>query len=181
MVFTTIVQLSLGGVLLLAGGRKLLGVPAATATVTRHGYPVWGARVVGVVELTGASAVVAGLWQPWLAIGGSLLIAAVMLGAIHAHLVRSGEPLVRALPALLILTLAAATLIWNAPGLDTLGSGSGGLMAALGGMDGQSTGALAAMQGRSTPTSGGPPEATCSSPRTEVAHVARSASTVDPF
>ena len=121
--FMTIVQLSLGGLLLLTGGTKLLGIPAATATVTRHGYPRWMARVVGALELAGAGAVVAGLWQPLLAVAGGGLIVAVMLGAIHAHLVRSGEPLVRALPAVLVLTLAAAMLIWNASSLGLPRSG----------------------------------------------------------
>ena len=117
MVFMMIMQMSIGGMLLLAGGTKVLGIPAATTTVTRHGYAKWVARVVGALEVAGGIGIVAGSWQPLLAIVGSVLIVAVMLGAIHAHLVRSGEPLVRALPAVLVLTLAAATLIGNASSL----------------------------------------------------------------
>ncbi len=116
MLFISMLQWSLVVPLLFIGGSKLIGVGAATRTVTRHGYPAWFARVVGALEVIGAIGVAVGFWQPVLRTAGSVLIAAVMLGAIHAHLVRSGEPLARTIPAAMLLTLACAALIWDGLG-----------------------------------------------------------------
>ena len=181
MVFMTIVQLSLGGLLLPAGAAKLLGISGATTMVTRHGYPMWMARVVGALEVAGAIGLVAGWWQPLLAIAGSVLIVAVMLSAIHAHLVRSGEPLVRAIPALLVLTLAAATLIWNAPNLGALRSSGGGRasvdrLAETVQRNGVAPRVSFVPIGAQHRPRGGPRKDPCSSPRTGFAPTARYAS-----
>ena len=111
MLFLTLLHASLALPMLLAGGAKLLGRAAATRYVTRHGYSARFARLVGTLELAGAAGIAAGVWHPALAAGGGAVIATLMLGALHAHLVRSHEPLPRAAPAATVLALACAVLI----------------------------------------------------------------------
>ncbi|UHC19700.1 DoxX family protein [Methylobacterium currus] len=100
-----------GGLLLLglltavfvtAAGMKFAALPFEVAVFARFGYPLWFMYAVGAAQLLGAAL----LWGRGTVAHGALLLAAVMVGAAFSHL-RAGDPVVMALPALLLLGLLA--------------------------------------------------------------------------
>ena len=99
-----IVQVALAGMFLLAGGSKLLGVPAMVALFDAIGIGQWFRYVTGLIEV--GSAIV--LLVPSFAVFGALALVPTMVGAIVTHLfIVGGSP---AMPA--ILLLGSAAVVW---------------------------------------------------------------------
>ncbi|GJD63088.1 DoxX family protein [Methylobacterium frigidaeris] len=92
----------LTAVFVTAAGMKFLAVPFEVAGFARFGYPLWFMYAVGAAQLLGAVL----LWGRGTVAYGALLIAAVMIGAAFSHL-RAGDPVVMAVPALVLLGASA--------------------------------------------------------------------------
>lgn len=91
---------------LAAGGSKLVAAPAMVVMFAAIGVGQWLRLLTGTLEVAGAI----GLLLPRVTIYAALLLMAVMVGAIVAHLtILGGSPL----PAIVLLVLSAA-LAWLA-------------------------------------------------------------------
>lgn len=89
-----------------AGGVKLGGIESQIEEFQRYGYPQWFRLVTGSIELLAGVVLVAGLFvTPVLALGGSLLVVATMVGAVVTH-VRMGDPATDIAPSMILLMLA---------------------------------------------------------------------------
>lgn len=90
-----------------AGVQKLAGAKDQKDLFKRSGYPMWFMYLTGILELTGAVGMFAGVFAPvWGALAG-LLLAAVMIGAVSSHL-RAGDPVGNLAPPSVLLILALA-------------------------------------------------------------------------
>ena len=99
------VQLAVAAMFLLAGGSKLLGVPAMVALFDAIGIGQWFRYVTGLIEVSSAMA----LLVPSFAVFGALALVATMVGAIVSHLfIVGGSP---AVPAMLLL--GSAAVVWT--------------------------------------------------------------------
>ncbi|TNC13501.1 DoxX family protein [Methylobacterium terricola] len=92
----------LTAIFLVAAGMKLAAVPFEVEGFARFGYPLWFMYAVGAAQALGAGL----LWRRGTAAHGALLLAAIMVGAVASHL-RAGDAVAMALPALVLLGLAA--------------------------------------------------------------------------
>ena len=100
-----IVQIALAGMFLLAGGSKLLGVPAMVGLFDAIGIGQWFRYLTGLIEVGSALA----LLVPSFAVFGALALVATMVGAIVTHLfIVGGSP---AMPA--ILLVGSAAVVWT--------------------------------------------------------------------
>ena len=98
------VQIALAGMFLLAGGSKLLGVPAMVGLFDAIGIGQWFRYLTGLVEVGSALA----LLVPSIAVFGALALVPTMVGAIATHLfIVGGSP---AMPA--VLLIASAGVVW---------------------------------------------------------------------
>jgi putative oxidoreductase len=107
---TTVLSWLLRGLVALAflaaGGSKLIAAPAMVAMFAAIGVGQWFRLLTGTLEVAGAI----GLLLPRVTIYAALLLMAVMVGAIVAHLtILGGSPL----PATALLLLSAA-IAWLA-------------------------------------------------------------------
>ena len=94
-----------------SGAQKLVG---ALEPMREHlGVAPWFWTLTALAELAGAAGMLVGLRLPRVAAFSGLWIAALMVGALGAH-VRAGDPLAAMIPAavLLVLALAVARLRW---------------------------------------------------------------------
>ena len=84
----------------MAGGGKSLGSKMhVEAFATKWHYPQWFRVVVGSVEVTGAALVA----FPMTALYGAVLLTAIMLGAVHAHIFRERVPKNAIAPGVLLV------------------------------------------------------------------------------
>lgn len=70
-----------------------------------YGMPGWMVQVVGLLKLTCAACLVAGIWIPALVRPAAVGLSLLMLGAVAMH-VKVKDPLKKSLPALTILVLS---------------------------------------------------------------------------
>ncbi|MGF1470683.1 MAG: DoxX family protein [Rubrobacteraceae bacterium] len=108
-ILTIILQVVLGLVFLGAGGSKLAGTQQMVGMFEHFKYPRWFMYFTGIVEVTGALAVLAGIFVPVLAVLGGLLLAATMVGALATH-IRVGDPGSMMAPPAILLVLAIVVL-----------------------------------------------------------------------
>lgn len=87
-----------------SGGAKLFGAMAAEGAA-HFGYSVTFLRFIGVCELAGAIGLLVPMLSSWAA--GGLMV--IMAGAVYSHL-SAGDPLPRAVPALMLFVLLALVL-----------------------------------------------------------------------
>lgn len=69
--------------------------------------------IIGFIEVFGAIGIIAGIWNQYLALGSSILLVALMIGAIHAHIFRAHQSIVMIIPSTLCLILSMMIIIWN--------------------------------------------------------------------
>jgi uncharacterized membrane protein YphA (DoxX/SURF4 family) len=74
-----------------------------------YGLPAWSVYVVGTLKVGAAIALLAGIWFPALVLPAAALICVLMLGALAMH-AKIRDPLVKFLPALVMLTLCLGIL-----------------------------------------------------------------------
>ena len=94
---------------LAAGGSKLAGSPMMVAEFQKIGLGQWFRYVTGLLEITGAVAVVV----PKTAFYGAALLATVMVGALIAHAAVLG--LAIAMPAFFLLVLTGTIAYFRRP------------------------------------------------------------------
>lgn len=70
-----------------------------------YGLPYWFMLLIGLLKLTFAALLIAGIWFPFLTRPSALGMAVLMAGAVLMHL-KAGDPLKKALPALTMLALS---------------------------------------------------------------------------
>ncbi len=75
----------------------------------RYGLPDWVRTVVGTTKLTLAALLIVGVWYRPVAVVAAVGIAALMAGAVLAH-VRVQDPWFKAVPAASMLVLSAAVV-----------------------------------------------------------------------
>lgn len=109
-VLTIVLQVILGLVFIGAGGSKLAGAQQMVEMFEHFKYPRWFMYFTGVVEVTGALGVLAGIFVPVLALLGGLLLAATMTGALITH-VRVKDPVSMMVPPAILLALAIAVIV----------------------------------------------------------------------
>ena len=97
-------QIALAGMLILAGGLKLAGVPVMVALFDAIGIGQWFRYVTGSIEVVSAVAL---LVPSWAALGAVLLIP-TMVGAVFTHLFIVGGS---AVPATVLL-IGALAIAW---------------------------------------------------------------------
>ncbi len=90
-------QIALAGMLILAGGLKLAGVPVMVALFDAIGIGQWFRYVTGTIEVVSAVALLVPSWAAF----GALLLIPTMVGAVFTHLFIVGGS---AVPATVLLT-----------------------------------------------------------------------------
>jgi len=90
-------QIALAGMLILAGGLKLAGVPVMVALFDAIGIGQWFRYVTGSIEVVSAVALLVPSWAAF----GALLLIPTMVGAVFTHLFIVGGS---AVPATVLLT-----------------------------------------------------------------------------
>lgn len=104
-VLTVVLQVVLGLAFIGAGTSKLVGTQQMVDDFDRFGYPRWFMYFTGATEVVAALGVLAGIFVPFLAVFGGLLIAAVMVGAVSTH-VRMKDPGSKIAPPVILLALS---------------------------------------------------------------------------
>jgi putative oxidoreductase len=99
-----VAQVALALMFLMAGGSKLVGVPAMVSLFDAIGWGQWFRYVTGVIEVSAAVA----LLIPSAALFGAILLVPTMVGAAIANLALGQSP---AVP--LVLLLVAAAVAWT--------------------------------------------------------------------
>ncbi len=72
-----------------------------------YGLPEWTFYVVGALKVGSAVLLIAGIWIPVLIRPPALVVAALMVGALAMH-AKAKDPLIKSVPALLMLLMAVA-------------------------------------------------------------------------
>ena len=75
-----------------------------------YGLPDWMRKLVGVLKIGAAIALLAGIWVPVLVAPTALLVSVLMLGALAMH-VKIGDPIRKSVPAAIVLALCIVILL----------------------------------------------------------------------
>jgi putative oxidoreductase len=106
-----VLQVLLALIFLPAAVSKLVAAPAQVDHFTRFGYPQWFRIGTGMIELMGASGMVAGIWLPAAAVYAGLCLATTMVGAVYTQLFRTNHRRYHALLPVSLLLVAVAVII----------------------------------------------------------------------
>jgi uncharacterized membrane protein YphA (DoxX/SURF4 family) len=98
-----------------AGSAKVARTDRMQDEFERFGFSEGFMLLTGTSQLLGAAALLAGYWSSLLAALGGGIILVNMLGAVWSHLVRGGDPVVKAVPPSVLGLLAAWVLLAQAP------------------------------------------------------------------
>nr|WP_238188495.1 DoxX family protein [Paenibacillus sp. L3-i20] len=99
--------IGLGGII------KIIRVPFQVEHWSHYSYPLWFLTVVGVLELLSAIGLVAGFWNRTFAIGASLVIIFLMLGAMYTHLFKANHSFDMLIPSLICLIFSVIVIVRN--------------------------------------------------------------------
>ncbi|MEO7503380.1 MAG: DoxX family protein [Gemmatimonadaceae bacterium] len=80
-----------------------------------YGLPAWMVVVVGVLKVSAALALIAGIWYRLLVLPAALLICVLMVGALAMHF-KIHDPLRKSAPAVGMLTLAVLIVVGSVYG-----------------------------------------------------------------
>jgi len=89
---------------------KIVGAKAQVELFETIRLPQWFRVVTGVVQLIGCAGLVIGYWYPGIAAWAGVWLGITMVFAALSHF-RVKEPVVKAIPAIFTLVLAAAVLV----------------------------------------------------------------------
>ena len=78
-----------------------------------YGLPRWFYYVVGALKLGSAVVLLVGLWVPEVVVPAAAVVVALMLGALAMH-VKVKDPVIKSLPAFLMLAMGAAICVLEA-------------------------------------------------------------------
>ncbi|MED4517621.1 DoxX family protein [Bacillus subtilis] len=101
-----IMKVSLAVFMLAGGIIKVSRVPFQVEHWRHYQYPLWFLTVTGILEIAGALAMTAGIWNQYVAIGAGVLFVVLMAGAIHAHMFRARQSVIMAIPAMICLIVS---------------------------------------------------------------------------
>jgi uncharacterized membrane protein YphA (DoxX/SURF4 family) len=104
LVVLWLTQIALAGMLVLAGGLKLAGMPAMVALFDAIGVGQWFRYVTGSIEVVSAVALLVPSWAAF----GALLLIPTMVGAVATHLFIVGGS---AVPATILL-IGSLAMAW---------------------------------------------------------------------
>lgn len=90
---------------------KLLRTRSMVQHWKEYRYPMWFMNVVALLELAGVIGLLAAFWVPVLLKASAALLIILMLGAIHAHLVRAKHKPIMALNACAMLILSIVIIV----------------------------------------------------------------------
>ncbi|MGG3889421.1 DoxX family protein [Metabacillus fastidiosus] len=110
-VIMIVLKIILGGFVGLGGLIKVFQFNFQVEHWRAYEYPLWFMTVTGVLELLASIALFAGFGNRYLTIIGSLIIFAVMIGAVYTHIFRAEQPLVTVIPSAVCLMFAFIILI----------------------------------------------------------------------
>ena len=79
-----------------------------------YGLPGWFMWLVGTLKLTSAAALIFGIWLPEVIFSSAVVLLVLMTGAITMHL-RTRDPFVKFVPALIMLLLSVIIAILSLP------------------------------------------------------------------
>ena len=109
-----IVALGLLNVWLVRAGRSTAYRGGSAKTMVEefaaYGLPDWMRKLVGVLKIGAAIALLAGIWVPVLVAPTALLVSVLMLGALAMH-VKIGDPIRKSVPAAIVLALCIVILL----------------------------------------------------------------------
>ncbi|MFI6566027.1 DoxX family protein [Streptomyces sp. NPDC050534] len=105
----------LAGIFLLLGSAKLAAVPAMCQAAAHVGMTTTHYRLLGALEVAAVAGLLLGLRITALGAAASTGLILLMAGAVVVHL-RSGDPVTRCLPAVVVGALACAHLVLLAGG-----------------------------------------------------------------
>lgn len=108
-VASIVLSVVLAAVFMFSGARKIPATGPSTAEAEHLHLPLRGYRLIGVAEVAGAAGLLAGIALAPLGVLAAGALAALMIGAVAAHL-RVRDAVARWTPAALIMLLAAADL-----------------------------------------------------------------------
>ncbi|MGM0950849.1 MAG: DoxX family protein [Bacillota bacterium] len=99
-------------VFMFAGGIiKVFRVPFQVEHWRHYQYPLWFLTVTGILEIAGALAMTAGIWNRYAALGAGVLFIVLMTGAVHAHMFRARQSVLMTMPAMICLIASIMIII----------------------------------------------------------------------
>ncbi|MDN0192607.1 MULTISPECIES: DoxX family protein [unclassified Bacillus (in: firmicutes)] len=101
-----ILKVSLAVFMLVGGIIKVIRVPFQVEHWRHYQYPLWFLTVTGILEIAGALAMTAGIWNRYAALGAGVLFVVLMAGAIHAHIFRARQSILMTIPAMICLIVS---------------------------------------------------------------------------
>ncbi|AUS12837.1 hypothetical protein BG616_02600 [Bacillus subtilis] len=101
-----ILKVSLAVFMLVGGIIKVSRVPFQVEHWQHYQYPLWFLTVTGILEIAGALAMTAGIWNRYAALGAGVLFVVLMAGAIHAHIFRARQSVLMTIPAMICLIVS---------------------------------------------------------------------------
>ena len=107
---TKVTEGIVGSLFIASGGMKLAG--GMQDEFERFGYPSWFRAAAGAAEVAAGTGLLGGVRDPRLAAAGARLACGMMVGAIYTHVIRAGDPPLKAAPAGVLLG-ASAWLAWR--------------------------------------------------------------------
>ncbi|MBL4967414.1 MULTISPECIES: DoxX family protein [Bacillus] len=108
-----IMKASLAAFMLAGGIIKVFRVPFQVKHWRHYQYPLWFLTVTGILEIAGAFAMTAGIWNRYAAFGAGVLFVVLMAGAVHAHIVRARQSVLMTIPAIICLIVSIIIIIWE--------------------------------------------------------------------
>ncbi|MCM3602796.1 DoxX family protein [Robertmurraya korlensis] len=108
-----VMQVILAVFILVGGFIKLLRIPFQVEHWQHYQYPLWFMSVIGLIEVMVAIGILSGIWNRYLAVGSSVLLLLLMVGAVHAHMYRAHQSIVMILPAIICLISSIILIIKN--------------------------------------------------------------------
>tara|TARA_R110002126_G_scaffold29583_2_gene97503 strand:+ start:5219 stop:5596 length:378 start_codon:yes stop_codon:yes gene_type:complete len=112
-ILQTVVALGLLNVWLMRSSRSTAYRGGSSQTLKEefaaYGLPVWFFYLVGVLKVGSAIALIVGLWVPSLVMPAAGVVVGLMLGALVMH-IKVRDPILKSLPALLVLAMSASIL-----------------------------------------------------------------------
>ncbi|MBL4963885.1 DoxX family protein [Bacillus halotolerans] len=108
-----IMKVSLAAFMLAGGIIKVFRVPFQVEHWRHYQYPLWFLTVTGILEIVGAFAMTAGIWNRYAAFGAGVLFVVLMAGAVHAHIVRARQSVLMTIPAIICLIVSISIIIWE--------------------------------------------------------------------
>lgn len=76
-----------------------------------YGLPDFMFYLVGTLKIVSALGLLAGLWMPALTQPSAIVVVVLMLGALSMH-IKVKDPFVKSIPALFMLLMSAAVVLW---------------------------------------------------------------------